>query len=253
MCCLLPEAEVGSTRIFARLSSKNTQILVYQMQFRSKEPAAMILPIPIALPTKENTVRFINLEDHFDFFDYLESAFPSKIWDGLEADDDIALLDVEDVGDYIASFVPTKHDFERLDKRFHFSEDVWKQLPQYDDYGFIVFQLKQLSGSTHPMAFEFRTRLENQLFFPTTHVHDGIFHPSADFDHIFYIQCKKYDVAQQEYRDFPSPITKMRQSIYPIGKNFLNVNSKNILQSKLFLHRLRMMGIHANKDIILPA
>jgi hypothetical protein len=253
MCCIVPEAEVSSTRIFARISGKGTQLLVYQMQFESQEPTAMILPIPVALPSRENAVRFINLEDHPDFFDYLESGFPSQ-WDGLSVtDDDIPMLDIEEIGDYIASFVPTKRDFDRLDKRFHFSDTVWEQLPQYDDYGFVVFQLKKLSGSTHPMAFEFETRLTNQLFFPTTHVHDGHFYEMADFDHIFYMQCEKYDVPKQEYRDFPSPITKMQQSLSPIGETYLTQNPAGILQTGLFLHRLSLSGTYTNKDLILPA
>jgi hypothetical protein len=255
MCCVVPEAEVSSTRIFARLSGKDTQFLVYQMQFESREPTAMILPIPTALPSRENAVRFLNLEDHSDFFDYLESAFPS-IWNSQSlsvTEDEIAMLDIEEVGDYIASFVPTKHDFERLDKRFHFSDSVWEQLPQYADYGFVVFQLKELSGSTHPMAFEFKTRLKDQLFFPTTHVHDGHFHKVADFDHVFYMQCEKYDVPKQEYRGFPSPITKMQQSLSPIGKTYLTKNPKETLQLGLFLHRLSVYGTYANKDLFLPA
>jgi hypothetical protein len=225
------------------------------MRFKSQEPNAMILPIPVALPAQENAVRFINLEDHPDFFDYLDSAFPQiTMWMSAKIggdEDDIAMLDVEEVGDYIASFVPTKHDFERLDKRFRFSEDIWEQLPQYEDYGFVVFQLKELSGSTHPMAFEFQTRMSSQLFFPTLHIHDKTVDEKAKFDHLFYMQCEKYDAPRQKYIEMPSQKTGMFQSIYTIGDKFLNKNPENILQSGLFLHKTLLRGTYPNKDLIL--
>ena len=43
---------------------------------------------------------------------------------------------------------------------------------------------------THPMAFQFPSRLtaEAQLFFPTVHIHDGEIHKKEKFDHILYAQ-----------------------------------------------------------------
>jgi hypothetical protein len=38
------------------------------------------------------------------------------------------------------------------------------------------------------MAFEFVTRQPDTLFFPTLHVHDGLVHESAKFDHYLYYQ-----------------------------------------------------------------
>jgi hypothetical protein len=38
------------------------------------------------------------------------------------------------------------------------------------------------------MAFLFPTRRPDALFFPTLHVHDGKFHPTAEFDHVLYFQ-----------------------------------------------------------------
>lgn len=38
------------------------------------------------------------------------------------------------------------------------------------------------------MAFRFRTRHPDRVFFPTVHVHDGEVHETADFDHQLYYQ-----------------------------------------------------------------
>lgn len=40
----------------------------------------------------------------------------------------------------------------------------------------------------HPMAFEFPRRDPTALFFPTVHVHDGIVHAEARFDHVLFAQ-----------------------------------------------------------------
>ena len=50
------------------------------------------------------------------------------------------------------------NDFSRLDERFRISDDAWKKLPQYRDYGFAVFKLKAGELTVHPMAFSFPRR-----------------------------------------------------------------------------------------------
>jgi hypothetical protein len=109
---------------------------------------------------------------------------------------------VHDVGDFEASFVPSLGDFDRLDARFKLAPEVWEQLPQYADWGFAVFKLKQKERgfwgrlfkrparkqTVHPMAFEFPRRDPRSLFFPTVHVHDGEVHEKAHFDHTLYCQ-----------------------------------------------------------------
>ena len=63
-----------------------------------------------------------------------------------------------------------------------------RQVPQYKAYGFAVFKLKQGHHKAHPMAFEFPRADPRQLFFPTVHIHDGLVHDKADFDHALYAQ-----------------------------------------------------------------
>src|SRR5208282_3784680 len=98
--------------------------------------------------------------------------------------------------------VPTMDDWDRLDERFRLPTGVFDGVPQYRDYGFAVFKLKATrpkswlaflgldfsSQAIHPMAFEFPRADPDRLFFPTVHVHDGKFHPTAYFDHTLYFQ-----------------------------------------------------------------
>jgi hypothetical protein len=97
-------------------------------------------------------------------------------------------LAVVQVGNFEASFVPTSHDFSRLDERFRLPKDAWKKLPEYESFGFTVFKLKPGNATIHPMAFSFARQNANSLFFPTVHIHDGKVHSKADFDHALYCQ-----------------------------------------------------------------
>ena len=89
----------------------------------------------------------MSLEGYDDFFADMKKAFPIEYMasrGGIAPQAKLAeaSLVVHDVGDFEASFVPTVGDFARLDERFRFSPDVWKQLPQYEDWGFAVFKLR---------------------------------------------------------------------------------------------------------------
>ena len=97
-------------------------------------------------------------------------------------------LQVHEVGSFVASFVPGRADFDRLDPRFRLPDSVWDRVPSADDFGFAVFQLQPGKHHVHPMAFRFRTRDPSRLFFPTVHVHDGRVHARAKFDHALYYQ-----------------------------------------------------------------
>jgi hypothetical protein len=107
-------------------------------------------------------------------------------------------LKVHAVGSFEASFVPGLRDFSRLDPRFRLGDDVWRQLPAYEDYGFAVFKLaKGRKARIHPMAFRFPTRAPDALFFPTVHVHDGAVHRVAEFDHRLFYQGADPDYSFQ--------------------------------------------------------
>lgn len=93
------------------------------------------------------------------------------------------------VGSFEASFVPSLADFSRLDERFKLKDKVWRQLPQYETWGFAVFKLSKDSTTVHPMAFSFPNAQPKQgLFFPTVHIHDGKVHAEEMFGHTLYCQ-----------------------------------------------------------------
>ncbi len=211
MCCFsnAPAFEkVEGTNIFARMVASGRQGLAYSMTVSARAPLAMILPLPVVPGAGEDAVEFIDLSDCPRFFEHLNRAFPLPMPRGGFASRSLAPqstpLKVHRVGDFEASFVPRVADFARLDERFRIDPAVWKQLPEYADYGFAVFQLagfhasgglwsmfRRAAASTrtiHPMAFTFPTRFPDHLFFPTVHIHDGEVHEHAEFDHTLYAQ-----------------------------------------------------------------
>ncbi|HSH04685.1 MAG TPA: hypothetical protein VLL52_19390 [Anaerolineae bacterium] len=179
---------VGKTKIFARGEGER-QYLVYEMTYEAEEALAMILPVPVPRGTGEDGVSFINLEGYPKFFEDLAGLFANITRSqsrhfGMVA----ANLAVVEVGSFIASFVPTIGDFERLSPQFQLDEGIWSQLPQYQDYGFVVFQLDKGRKHVHPMAFSFPRRDSSRLFFPTVHVHEGDVPDKAEFEHDLYCQ-----------------------------------------------------------------
>ena len=245
MCCFSQAVlEVSGTQIFARPSQGTAQILVYSMSLQSEQEVSMVLPLPVPPGCPENAVRFINLEAYPEYFTDMDALFPESMTLGIDRSlgEARAPLAVHDVGQFEASFIPSIPDFSRLDPRFRLPVHVWRDLPQYKDWGFAVFKLKksallplpkraaqslhsQLFGQAlvpptlgspetgaehrvHPMAFEFPRRNPSQLFFPTVHIHDQQVHPTAHFDHQLYFQLDRM----------------MR------GMNFPGTDSRDILQ-----------------------
>ena len=186
---------VSGTRIFARMTGDGRQALAYQMKLTTPAPVAMVLPLPIH-SVGEGALEFVDLSGYPSLFDDLERAFPAPILPQAKGFGPLRMqsrqkLAVVKVGEFVASFVPTVKDFDRLDERFRLPDRVWDALPRYRDAGFAVFQLGREGGGerkVHPMAFTFRTREPGALFFPTVHVHDGAVHPEASFDHVLYGQ-----------------------------------------------------------------
>ena len=186
-----PRVHVSKTNIFARMLGPGLQGLAYGMNLATAHEVAMILPLPVAPGAGDDAVRFINLERHPRMFDELASLFevvatqrkggPVRFAGGPR-------LVVHEIGAFVASYVPTRADFGRLDPRFRLPEVLFDAVPHYADHGFAVFQLRPGKVTVHPMALAFPTRASDRLFFPTVHVHDGRFHPTATFDHALYYQ-----------------------------------------------------------------
>lgn len=260
MCCFAgPVRSVRNTRIFARLSGQGTQFLVYEMEFSSEAENAMILPLPVLTPAAEDAVRFIDFKDNGGFFEALDAGFPVKPSFSLSRSKGAsaavaaaAPLPVEEVGDYVASFVPAMKDFDRLDPRFRIAPEIWAKIPSYADYGFAVFQLKSREGRPHPMAFELKTRMPDKIFFPTVHIHDGEVHPTESFDHALYLQDASFDAVAGDYedRDAVDWSTGFVRSDRPASA-FAAVNeSRGVVAADLLVHRRDLRGELPNVDQI---
>ena len=261
MCIFsLPVLSIGDTRIFARLSGSGTQFLVYQMTYESATENAMILPIPVRQDAKEDSLRFINLEEYGGFFESLDSGFPvignfSIGCGGFARNDSKDNIRVQEVGSYVASFVPSLDDFDRLDERFVLPREIWNQIPNYKDFGFAVFQLKDGNREPHPMAFEFETRNEKELFFPTVHIHDGEVHEQERFDHVLYMQHAGLDSRTGSYvdadvRDRSTGVIRSDR----IASEFCNIHkTQGVVQADLLVHRQLVIGEHENVDYTFAA
>jgi hypothetical protein len=258
MCCFSAKTEVHGTSIFARLLKQNTQGLVYQMRYTAERPTAMILPLPVALPAREDSVRFKNLEGYPSFFDHLANGFPAKPSFSLSRSKSASVseaastLEVHDVGDYIATFVPSVKDFGRVDPQFSIAKDVWDKIPGYADYGFAVFQLKKLSGAPHPIALEFDTRLAQTIFFPTVHIHDGSVHEKDDFDHVLYTQETTFDERVSSY-DGPDTVdskTGFVRSKERATAFTESAKSQGLIDPNLLVHKMTMRGTLPNRDTV---
>jgi hypothetical protein len=251
MCCFSrPIDLVADTNIFARAGKGGRQYLVYAMTMSAKEDLAMILPIPTPKASKEDAVKFISLEKYPEFFTHLRAGFPvpkddSRGDNSLGPKPGSAPLKVVEVGAFEASFVPTVKDFSRLDERFRLPTEIWDNLPQYKDYGFVVFKLKKTEkekdkSKVHPMAFEFPRANPKKLFFPTVHIHDGKVHDKAGFDHALYCQ-------QSGEEDL---LMKWEESPQPAGL-FMKIDKcEGLLDKDGHCYRRELHGKLKNEDII---
>jgi hypothetical protein len=249
MCCFSGRVEkVADTKIFARASEKGRQFLVYSMKFKADEAVAMILPLPVPEKTKEDAVKFINLEKYEEFFSDLRDGFPIPPSDEPAPDSrDVPRpaaeppLKVETVGSFEASFVPTVKDFARLDKRFRLPDDVWEKLGGYAKYGFAVFKLKAGDQKVHPMAFEFPRADDTKLFFPTVHIHDGKVHDKASFDHLLYCQIAEgQSLPMFAWEESPSHAV-----------NFMKIDkTAGIVEKDAHVYLRRMYGKLKNEDVL---
>lgn len=246
MCCFsIKIKSVTNTKIFVRSGAHGHEFLVYSMALDSPADVAMILPIPTPPNPPEDAVRFLNLKTYANFFDDMERGFPQPR--SQDTKGTLSLheaprrrLEVQQVGSYEASFVPTEKDFHRLDPRFRLPESTWASLPIYHDYGFAVFKLKAGAHTIHPMAFEFPRRDPSRLFFPTVHIHDGQVHQTAEFDHTLYCQKSMEDRAN---------LTSWMESPQTAGQFMRMDRTAGIVAPHDQCYKVSMFGRRKNADI----
>jgi len=251
-----PIISVNDTQIFARISARGTQWLAYQMSYDSHGENAMILPVPVRRPVRDDSLRFIDFKDYEKLFTDLEQGFPFSpplftipIGCSASVKSATAPLTVYEVGNYIASFVPTLLDFVRLDDRFRLPEQTWSRIPRYKDFGFAVFQLAAGSLRPHPMAFEFETASQS-IYFPTLHIHDREIHDTEEFDHVLYLQHAGFDSRVYPYQNshVKDKSTGLMRSKYA-AKHFCDITKSNgLIDADLLVHRQFIHGQHPNQD-----
>jgi hypothetical protein len=276
MCCFSGEVRhVANTKIYARLDAAGgaapvRQTLVYSMDFAAAADVAMILPIPVARGSDEKAVTFTSLEKYAGFFTFVDRAFPQPVSRGLRSDSangdaKSAPLEVQQVGAFEASFVPSPADLGRLDPRFRLPDAAlavltrratreatypdmpqaeWDALPDYRDWGFCVFKLRASAEPTHahPMAFSFPTRWPDRLFFPTAHVHDGRLPRAAGFDHALYLQTGG--------RSLPSGGPRWRESDGPIGAHVDAKLAAGLIAADDHVYKRELRGRMTNGDVL---
>jgi hypothetical protein len=220
---------VENTMIFARRAGTDSQILAYQMALSAGDAVAMVLPLPVGSRDEKRALTFLSLERCADLFTRIKRKLP--VWEAADDGEydrytlgiDAPVrprLDVQMVGSFEASFVPSVADFDRLDPRFRVAPELWAALGDYADWGFAVFQLRDVASGraapVHPMAFRFVTRQPESLFFPTVHVHDGSVRTYARFDHHLSFQA---DVsARYEERWFVNGRETADHALAPEGR-----------------------------------
>ena len=248
MCCFSrPVESVSATSIFARSGADGRQFVAYSMTLRAPEDLAMVLPLPVKPGSGEKSVEFIDLKNYADFFKELKKGFPEPtpaLASRSLGAPMSAKLEVINVGNFQASFVPTVADFSRLDERFRLPAGTWDKLPTYRDHGFAVFKLKSGDAKVHPMAFSFPRAKPTELFFPTVHIHDGEVHERADFDHVLY--CQRGPADQFTLLDWD-------ESIRPVGLYMQMPKAKGILDAGEHCYRHVLLGTLPNKDTVLKS
>lgn len=209
------------------------------MNLRVGSDVAMILPLPIEVGSGDDAVAFLDLSGAAALFDRLDVLFDldqlASPKGGFRFAPQRRQLVVHEVGSFVASYVPTEDDFDRLDPRFRLPLRLSDAVPGYRDHGFAVFQLKPGNVTVHPMAFTFPSRDPARLFFPTVHVHDGTLKPRAQFDHALYWQGpeRAAPLAPGDEVSFEAPTS----------------DEKGALDVDRHVFRRRISGDHANADV----
>ena len=255
-----PVESVNDTKIFARKTKKGAQYLVYQMNYSSVGTNAMILPIPTTrYVTEEKGFQFIDLSNYESFFDDLAQGFPyvaPKVGFCCSSDqksDSLSNLAVYKVGSYVASFVPSLSEFERLDPRFVLPKETWDKVPEYENYSFVVFQLSEGEARPHPMAFRFDSKLKD-IYFPTMHIHDGEVHEREAFDHTLYLQHAWLDSQVSSYvnHHVADSMTDLVRSKFPANQFCQIEDSLGIVLPDLLVHKKILVGQLENCDYLVP-
>lgn len=237
-----PVRSVSATKIFAGHMENGEQALVYQMTLWSEEDLAMVLALPVLRGTGESAVTFVNLSGYPGIFAAIDRGFgESERSSRRGGPRPRPVLKVVDVGSFQASYVPTFADFDRLDPRFRLPHSVLGQQPGQEEFGFAVFMLKSGSRAIHPMALRFPRASPDTLFFPTIHVHDGLVHPTAHFDHTLDYQRRDGERS--------GVLSRWVESKDPAGSFMTTSLSMGLVHPERHIYRTVLHGTMKNQDV----
>lgn len=179
----------GVSKFFAR-RVEDRQYLAYEFNYAANGMTALIIPIPVSTKDRDRSVKTLNLAPYNSFFDHLSRAFPRDV---VESRAEKVLQYVDHVGPI--TYWPSLTEFEdKVDARYKLPQQFWNKLSFYQDWGLISVILPDTSNKisrVFPIAFEFKTRIPEGLFFPTLELNDCNIKPSASFNHEIYYQGKR--------------------------------------------------------------
>lgn len=229
MCIFTEDVElVEDTRIFARQEMKR-QVIVYDMYLETAIETAMVLPILVSNSSGKDVIEFIDLSNYPDFFDEVERLFPQCASASIGENQSEQTIEVQEVRAYEASFVPSPADFKFLDPRFSLNSSFFEKIPEYSNYGFVVFKLKPGKMKVHPMAFWFPKESSDKLFFPTKHMHDGAVHKTEEFSHTLYFQgetVNNSDLEELNAIDCTNDLSTISKKSFGILSKNHNINKQ---------------------------
>lgn len=242
MCIFSREVyKVENTSIFTK-KIDSRQVVIYEMEVGTNSEMSMILPIPNK-NKDDNSVKFYDFSEYDNFFQDIEQVFnpPS---DGISTGYRSLKLTTHKIGSFDAVYIPTLNDFNRVDTRFKLDSSIWDQLPQYENYSFVVFKLRNGHYKAHPMAFSFETSLD-ELYFPTVHIHDGQVHKKEHFDHNLYFQAESStDIINGNHGE------QFVRNRYPeFTKNIQHDKCYGLINHDT-IFKAEVHGDHVNEDIL---
>jgi hypothetical protein len=223
-------ARVANTRIFARATPEGKQLLVYQMDYDADTDVALILPLPTT-PDAADAVRFIDLSGYPEFFADVEKGFPFTRGGVPETGAPRRRAQAVNID---GSFAANQQALADLDASNRVSVDVWKELPEYADFGFAIFKISADAHTIPPLALEFTMRTPNLLYFPTVHIHDGTVPQEAPFDHDLFCQARAGWLRS-----------------YDVAGSFMDMErAQDVVDGGERVSRMTVQGLHPNSDII---
>ena len=264
MCIMAsPVRSVSDTRIFVGTNGALTQQLtVYQMAVQlsifTGKGNAMILPVPVGTAGAKS-IKLVDLSAVPTFFEPFVAAFKEQSR-GFGMSKGISRsLEVQRVGNYDVSVVPTVDDVKRLNRNvFEVSPDTEAVLrTEYPvGFAFLVAQLRE-SGNFHPLAY-LSPVVGGKMFVPTRHAH-GPEKGLPKWDHLIFYRGKSApDYMPQDQRNFAFhkslPADTTERSLAPVVVNLATHLPALVpfLGAGLGLNQVRAQGPLPNVDLTVP-